>query len=83
MTNIQHIRHIGEVLNTPICDTFVIFDIFGILEHFKLLQYVEYAEYLAYWSIGFHQILVILAIFVTHDETLSVTEMCVEEFNFF
>ena len=52
--NMRHIRH----------------DIFGILEHFKLLQYVEYAEYVAYWSIGFYQILVILAVFVTHDETL-------------
>ena len=72
MTNIQHIRLIGEVLNTPICEIFGIFDIFGILEHFKLLQYVEYAEYVVYWSIGFYQILVVLAIFVTHDKTLSV-----------
>ena len=53
LPNIQHIRHIGEVLNTPICDIFGIFDIFGILEHFKFLQYVEYAEYVAYWSIEF------------------------------
>ena len=72
MTNMQYIRHIGKVFNAPICDIFGIFDIFGVLEHFKLLQYVEYAEYVAvaYWSIGFYPILVILAIFVTHDETL-------------